>query len=113
MAYYKTFERTTTERLDYKFDLAAVTNGRDDAEIDRLAPGEKIASYTLTSSDTDLVISNDSLDDDGTSVVFFASGGDLTDSEYFVDLHAVSDSTPAREYDCSMRFVPVARHKDK
>lgn len=65
-----TVERTTTEKLDYKFDLAEVTNGRDGAVADVLESGEEIASYTLISSDVDLVVSDDALTDSNTSISF-------------------------------------------
>lgn len=105
-----TVERTTTEKLDYKFDLAEVTNGRDGAVADVLESGEEIASYTLISSDVDLVVSDDALTDSNTSIQFFVSGGDLADVAYYVDAHIITNSTPvAREYDFSMRFILVQR----
>lgn len=109
MARIQTYERTTTAVLDYKFDLAAVTNGRSDAVADWLASGETISSYTITSSDDDLVIDSSAITDSGTSVTVWLSGGDITDSVYFVDLHVVTDSSPAREDDFSIRLIPVQR----
>lgn len=107
MSRLKTYERTTTAVLDYKFDLAPLTNGRSDGESDWLASGETISSYTVTSSDADLVIDSSAITDSGVSVTVWISGGDITDSVYFVDLHIVTSD--AREDDFSMRFIPVQR----
>lgn len=107
MARIKTYERTTTAVLDYKFDLAPLTNGRTDGESDWLASGETISSYTVTSSDDDLMIDSSSITDSGTSVTVWLSGGDITDTVYFVDLHVVTSDS--REDDFSMRFIPVQR----
>lgn len=107
MARIKTYERTTTAVLDYKFDLAPLTNGRTDGESDWLASGETISSYTVTSSDVDLVIDSSSITDSGTSVTVWLSGGDITDTVYYVDLHIVTSDN--REDDFSMRFIPVQR----
>lgn len=107
MARIKTYERTTTAVLDYKFDLAPLTNGRTDGESDWLQSGETISSYTVTSSDVDLVIDSSAITDSGTSVTVWLSGGDITDTVYFVDLHVVTSD--GREDDFSMRFIPVQR----
>lgn len=107
MARIKTYERTTTAVLDYKFDLAPLTNWRTDGESDWLQSGETISSYTATSSDVDLVIDSSSITDSGTSVTVWISGGDITDTVYYVDLHVVTSD--GREDDFSMRFIPVQR----
>lgn len=107
MARIKTYDRTTTAVLDYKFDLAPLTNGRTDGESDWLQSGETISSYTVTSSDVDLVIDSSAITDSGTSVTVWLSGGDLTDTVYYVDLHVVTSDS--REDDFSMRFIPVQR----
>lgn len=107
MSRFYTRERTTTAVLDYKFDLAPLTNGRDDGESDWLQSGETISSYTVTSSDADLVIDSSAITDSGTSVTVWLSGGDITDTVYFVDLHIVTSD--GREDDFSMRFIPVQR----
>jgi len=107
MSTIQTYERTTTAVLDYKIDLAPLTNGRDDAVSDWLAAGETIASYTPTSSDVDLVIDSSSLADSDTSIVVWVSGGDTTDTVYFIDVHVVT--TDGREDDFSIRLVPIQR----
>lgn len=107
MARIKTHDRTTTAVLDYKFDLAPLTNGRADGESDWLQSGETISSYTVTSSDVDLVVDSSSITDSGTSVTVWISGGDITDTVYYVDLHVVTSDS--REDDFSMRFIPVQR----
>ena len=107
MSRLKTYERTTTAVLDYKFDLAPLTNGRDDGGSDWLQSGETISSYTVTSSDVDLVIDSSSITDSGTSITIWLSGGDITDTVYYVDIHVVTSD--GREDDFSMRFIPVQR----
>lgn len=103
----KTYERTTTAVLDYKFDFAELTNGREGAVRDWLQSGETIDSYTVTSSDVDLVIDSSSLGDSSTSVVVWLSGGDITDSIYYVTVHVVT--TDGREDDFTIRLIPVLR----
>lgn len=107
MPRYRTYERTTTAVLDYKFDLAPLSNGREDGAADWLQPGETISGYTITSSDADLVIDSSAIADDGTSVIVWISGGDITDGVYFVDLHVIT--TEGREDDFSIRLIPVRR----
>ena len=104
---FKTYERTTTAVLDYKFDLAPLTNGVTGAVSDYLQSGETISSYTVTSSDVDLVIDSDSLADSNTSVVIWVSGGNLTDTVYFVDLHVTTSD--GRQDDFAIRLIPVQR----
>lgn len=104
---FKTYERTTTSVKDYKFDLAPLTNGRDGATTDYLQSGETINTYAVTSSDVDLVIDSDSKADSDTSVVVWVSGGDITDSVYYIDLHVVT--TDGREDDFTIRLIPIQR----
>ncbi len=100
----KTYERTTTEVLDYKFDFAGSTNGSG-ATSDILVSGETISSYTITISDASLIKDSDSLADDSTSVIVWVSGGDITDAVYYVTCHIVT--TDSREYDRTIRLIPV------
>lgn len=107
MTRLKTYERTTTAVLDYKFDLAPLTNGRDDGGSDWLQSGETISSYTVTSSNPSLVIDSSAITDSGTSVTVWLSGGEITDIVYLVDLHVVTSD--AREDDFSIKLIPVQR----
>ncbi|MBX3629300.1 MAG: hypothetical protein KF908_05175 [Nitrosomonas sp.] len=107
MPRYRTYERTTTAVLDYKFDLAPLSNGREDGASDWLQLGETISDYTVTSSDVDLIIDSSAIADDGTSVIVWISGGNITDGVYFVDLHVITSE--GREDDFSIRLIPVLR----
>lgn len=62
--------------LDYVFDWAPQTNGREGADSDWLAAdsGETITSYVMT-VETGLIKDSDSLTDDDTSVTVWLSGG--------------------------------------
>lgn len=107
MGRFKTHERTTTAVLDYKFDLAPLTNGRADGESDWLQSGETITVATVTSSDSDLIIDSSAITGSGTTVTVWLSGGDITDGIYYIDLHVVTSD--GREDDFSIRLVPVRR----
>lgn len=113
MSRIQTYTRTTTAVLDYKFDLAPRTNGRINPmtnqiyESDWLQSGETIDSYTITSSDADLVINSSEKTDSDTSITYWLSGGDITDTVYYIDIHVVTSD--GREDDFSVRFIPVQR----
>lgn len=80
--------------LDYKVDLAPLTNGRADAVSDWLAAGETIATATVT-SDTGITIDSSSITDSSTTVTIWLSGGTIYEN-YDVQAEITTSSTPAR-----------------
>lgn len=78
---YQTYEKDPDAVLDYKFDFAALRNGR--GTEDYLASGETILSVTVTSSSGDLVVDSYALADSDSSVICWLSGG-IVNTSYLV-----------------------------
>jgi len=60
--------------LDFKFDFAPLTNGQIGADSNWLAPGETIATATVT-VDTGIAKDSSSITDTATSVTVWLSAG--------------------------------------
>lgn len=107
MSLYKTFEKDPLEILDYKSDFAGKTNAREDADKDYLAAGETIVDADVTSSvPGELIVVSSAIADDGTTVLYWLSGGVLGNS-YIVTVHAVTSD--ARHINRAVRIVIVDR----
>lgn len=70
----RTFIKDPSAVLDYVFDWAALTNGREGATSDWLDAGETISSHTITAT-SGITVASSSLTDSNTSVTVWLSGG--------------------------------------
>jgi len=89
--------------LDYKVDLAPLTNSRRGATSDWLASGETISSITVT-ADSGITVDSSSITDTDTSATVWLSGG-TAGSEYDI---AVEITTSASRTDERTFRVKVA-----
>lgn len=107
MALYKIFEKDPLEILDYKADFAGKTNAREDADKDYLAAGETIVDAdVISSSPGELIVVSSAIADDGTTVLYWLSGGVLGNS-YSVTVHATTSE--GRQVNRAVRIVIVDR----
>lgn len=107
MSLYKTFEKDPLEILDYKYDFAGKTNAREDSDKDYLAAGETIVDANVTSSvPGELMVVSSAIADNGTSVLYWLSGGALG-SIYIVTAHATTSE--GRQVNRAVRVVIVDR----
>jgi len=83
------------EGLDYVFDFAPLTNGREGAESDWLASGETISTRTIT-AETGITVDSSSITDTNTSVTVWLSGGTVG-QEYAVDCRITTSASRTAE----------------
>lgn len=86
--------------IDYLFDFAPNTNGRDTNGTDWLSSGESIASHTIV-SDAGITVDSSVLADSNRSVRVWLSGGTAGNS-YNVTCRITTDTVPARVEDRSI-----------
>lgn len=91
--------------LDFKFDFAPLTNGREGADSDWLGSGETISTHTVT-VDTGITKDSDSITDSNTSVTVWLSGGTVG-QKYRVNCKIVTSD--GREEERSMMIKVVKR----
>lgn len=91
--------------VDYLFDWAAKTNGRDPYGSDWLASGETIASHEIV-ADSGITVDSSAAADTNTSVRVWLSGGTAGET-YRVTCRITTDNSPARVEDRSI-LVTVA-----
>lgn len=89
-----TFIKDPDAILDFVFDWAPNTNGREGATTDWLESGETIASVTVTASSGITVVKN-SITDTNTSVTVWLSGG-TAGSKETVACKITTSTSPAR-----------------
>lgn len=102
-----TFERSTVDVLDYRIDLAALTNGQAGATEDWLQSGETIDTYSVSVNDPSLVVDSHSAVNGNTAIVLWVSGGDIDDAVYYIDVTVTTSSSRTRKF--SLRLIPVVR----
>lgn len=86
--------------IDYLFDFAPNTNGRDANGTDWLSTGESIASHTIE-ADAGITVVSSALSDSNRSVRVWLSGG-TAGNAYNVTCRITTDTSPARIEDRSI-----------
>ena len=84
----KRFTKNPADVLPYKFDFAAETNLRSDADGDWLDSGETLSSKVLA-AETGITIDSSAFADTNTSVIVWLSGGTF-DAQYTIDCACVT-----------------------
>ncbi|MGB0511476.1 MAG: hypothetical protein ACPGGB_11195 [Flavobacteriales bacterium] len=85
--------------IDYLFDFAPLTNGRDPNGSDWLSSGESIASHVIE-ADSGITVDSSVAADSNRSVRVWLSGGTVGET-YTVTCRITTDTSPARVEDRS------------
>jgi hypothetical protein len=101
------FEKRVSSVLDYKFDWAGYTNRNPSGTSNWLETGEKIESFSLTSS-SGINISGSLLTDNDTSVTFWASGGTLFQL-YDITCEITTNASPVARVDSRTIKIKVVQ----
>lgn len=116
MATVNTFEKTASEKLDFKFSFAPISSGdTEDPEIeDCLESEETISDFNLTASligasGSVLTLSGSALADSDKSILFWAEGGVVYGDNYVA---ALITTTSGRKIERTMKIKVVQRKEN-